>query len=101
MSADPPRSSRTAREPDPTEVRPDLPAPLFHAGVQPQPASDGAAPRRAPAASPPHAVPGYRDWVFLGSGTFGEVWRATQTATTIPVAIKFFVRSAGGVEAEV
>src|SRR5262245_47863804 len=102
MSADPPRFPRTAREPDPTEVQPDLAAPAVpsSSSQRSQTASEGETPP-LPGGLPPYAVPGYQGWQFLGSGTFGEVWRARQTATTIPVAIKFFVRSAGEVEGEV
>jgi hypothetical protein len=50
---------------------------------------------------PPYRVPGYQDWVPLGAGTFGEVWRARQESTTVVVAIKFYLCAAAEVDREV
>lgn len=39
---------------------------------------------------PPGHAPGYRTEAFVGSGAFGEVWRAVDCNTGRQVAIKFF-----------
>src|SRR5262249_55164083 len=99
MSGEVPRSLKTASEQDRTEVQPGQVAPES-AGQPPGTVYDGEIPPLI-GGGPPYLVPGYDDWHFLGAGTFGEVWKARQTATTMLVAIKFFVRSAAGVENEV
>ncbi len=48
---------------------------------------------------PPANIPGYVLENFLGSGAYGEVWRATDQKTGRPVAVKFYTqRSAADVQ---
>ena len=48
---------------------------------------------------PPANIPGYALDNFLGRGTYGEVWRATDQKTGRRVAIKFYTqRSAADVQ---